>query len=127
MDEPSMDEPATVGAKVTVAVTDCPAASVEPATGSPVTENGAATLEIELSVSGEPPLLAICTFSNAVLPTGTFPKGSVTGVTESTPGCGAMPVPVSEMEPVPPELTIEREPVAALAKIGAKVTVAVTA
>jgi len=50
---------AAVGAKVTLAETNCPGARVEPTAGTPVTVNGAPGSVTPLIVRGEPPELEI--------------------------------------------------------------------
>ena len=114
------------GEKRTVALTDCPAASTVPAAGSPTAENGAVNATAEPRVSEPTPELLMTMVCSAVVPLVTLPKSIGSGNTDSTPGAGSTPTPVSEMLDVPAELTMLSVPLNEPALAGAKVTVAVT-
>ena len=121
----AFDVVAAVGAYATVADTDAPAAIVAPTAGKPVTLYGALRLVTAVIVNGLPPVFAIVTLFDDVVPVVMLPNVSVAGDTESTAG-GNTPVPVSDTEDVPAELTTVNVPLEAVAATGAKFTVAVT-
>ena len=77
--------PAVVGENVTVAVTEAPAASVAPAAGTPVAENGAAGGVEPANVSVWLPVFCSTTESDFDVPVATPPKFTVAGVATS---CG---------------------------------------
>jgi len=118
--------PATAGENFTDTAKDDPAARVAPAAGNPVAVNGTAGLLIELMVKALPPVFESVTVCAALLPSWTFPNDKLAGVTESTAGEGARPVPESATAPVPTELTTLSVALEATALLGAKVTVAAT-
>src|SRR3954471_19378763 len=113
--------PLVVGANVTVTVTDAPATSVAPDTGTPVDENGAAG-PVELpNVSVWVPVFCKTTERDFDVPVATPPKLTVAGVATSW-GPSTCPVPVSVTSAVPAEVVTVRLAEAAPAAVGVNVT-----
>src|SRR5260370_3073349 len=75
-------------------------------------------------VSALLPVFAIETGSDDCIPVDTLPNARVAGVTDSTAGGGAVPVPASETVALPTELAMVSASVEAVSALGAKVTVA---
>ena len=79
----------------------------------------------ELTVRVAPPVLRMVTVRSALEPRVTVPKSSVSGSTESTPGVGTAPMPVSAAVAVPAELAMVSVPLKVPLPVGVNVEVAV--
>src|SRR6185437_10412135 len=92
--------PSAVGSKVTCTVTASPAARTLPASGAPVTKNGAPGATTLLIVNGAPPTLRNVAAEEILPPTVVPPNDSSTGEASTLASAG-WPVPCSEKVVVP--------------------------